>query len=95
MKINVPRVEVQSSAVQHMGKHFDIVLGIDVHWTKTPLPVPLPLPHPFIGLIFDPVEYINISIPVHSALQEKFNLPPSIPLVAQVFVYVKVRAMSI
>ncbi len=55
MKIIAKKANVASTAVQHVAKHFDLVLGIDIHWTKLPMPpFPLPLPHPFIGFIFDP-----------------------------------------
>ena len=56
MKIIAKKANVASTAVQHVAKHFDLVLGIDIHWTKLPMPpFPLPLPHPFIGFIFDPI----------------------------------------
>lgn len=49
--------DIHSTAVEHVGKHFDLVLGVDIHWTKLPFPpFPLPLPHPFIGFIFDPMD---------------------------------------
>lgn len=47
------------------AKHFDPVLGIDIHIIQPPGPVPpIPVPHPFIGFLFDAMEYIPISIPV-------------------------------
>ncbi|HJZ55611.1 MAG TPA: DUF6531 domain-containing protein, partial [Gemmataceae bacterium] len=40
------------------AKHFDPVLGIDIHMIQPPGPVPpVPVPHPFVGLLIDPVEY--------------------------------------
>ena len=43
MKIIAKKANVASTAVQHVAKHFDLVLGIDIHWTKLPMP-PFPLP---------------------------------------------------
>ncbi len=42
-------------------KHFDQVLGTDIHIVLllTPAgPVPTPVPHPFMGVLFDPSDYI-------------------------------------
>lgn len=40
------------------GKHFDPILGIDIHIVQPPGPVPpLPIPHPFIGILIDPMDY--------------------------------------
>lgn len=40
------------------AKHFDPVLGIDIHIIQPPGPVPpIPVPHPFIGMLIDVVEY--------------------------------------
>jgi RHS repeat-associated protein len=41
------------------GKHFDPVLGVDIHIIQPPGPVPpVPIPHPFVGLIIDPMDYV-------------------------------------
>lgn len=40
------------------AKHFDPVLGIDVHVIQPPPPAPpLPVPHPHTGIVFDPMDY--------------------------------------
>jgi len=42
-------------------KHFDPVLGVDVHIVLVPSPagpVPTPVPHPFTGILFDPLDYV-------------------------------------
>jgi uncharacterized Zn-binding protein involved in type VI secretion len=42
-------------------KHFDPVVGIDTHIVLIPTPagpVPTPVPTPFVGLMFDPSDYI-------------------------------------
>jgi RHS repeat-associated protein len=40
------------------AKHFDPVLGIDVHIIQPPPPAPpLPIPHPHTGIVFDPFDY--------------------------------------
>jgi RHS repeat-associated protein len=43
------------------AKHLDPVLGIDVHIVLVPTPagpVPTPVPHPFVGMLFDPQDYV-------------------------------------
>lgn len=43
------------------AKHFDIVMGVDIHIVQPPGPVPpLPIPHPFIGLVWDPMDYVPV-----------------------------------
>ncbi|MEZ6062402.1 MAG: DUF6531 domain-containing protein [Planctomycetaceae bacterium] len=43
------------------AKHFDPVLGIDIHLIQPPGPVPpIPIPHPFIGFLIDPFDYVPI-----------------------------------
>ncbi|WP_189342871.1 DUF6531 domain-containing protein [Ulvibacter litoralis] len=39
----------------------DPVMGIDIHITMIPSPagpIPIPLPYPFVGMIFDPMDYV-------------------------------------
>lgn len=43
------------------AKHFDPVIGVDIHIIQPPGPVPpLPVPHPFIGFLFDAFDYVPI-----------------------------------
>ena len=43
------------------AKHFDPVIGVDIHIIQPPGPVPpVPVPHPFIGFLFDPFDYAPI-----------------------------------
>ena len=43
------------------AKHFDPILGVDVHIIQPPGPVPpVPIPHPFIGMVIDPFDYVPI-----------------------------------
>ena len=42
-----------------IAKHFDPVLGIDIHILITPAG-PIPIPHPHIALILDPIDYIPV-----------------------------------
>ena len=43
------------------AKHFDPVMGVDIHIIQPPGPVPpLPVPHPFVGMLVDPTEYAPI-----------------------------------
>lgn len=42
------------------AKHFDMVMGVDIHIIMIPTPggpVPTPIPHPFVGMMFDPDDY--------------------------------------
>lgn len=41
-------------------KHFDPVMGIDIHIVTIPPVGPVPIPHPHIALILDPMDYIPI-----------------------------------
>jgi RHS repeat-associated protein len=43
------------------AKHFDPVLGVDIHIIQPPGPVPpVPIPHPFVGFLIDPMDYVPI-----------------------------------
>ncbi|OZG72961.1 hypothetical protein BTA51_13460 [Hahella sp. CCB-MM4] len=42
------------------AKHFDPVLGIDIHLVIPPTGTPLPIPHPHIGIVFDVMDYLPI-----------------------------------
>ena len=43
------------------AKHFDPVIGVDIHIVQPPGPVPpIPVPHPFIGFLFDPFDYVPV-----------------------------------
>lgn len=41
-------------------KHFDPVMGIDIHIVTIPPVGPVPIPHPHIALVLDPMDYIPI-----------------------------------
>jgi len=41
-------------------KHFDPIMGIDIHIVTLPPGVPTPMPHPHIGMIIDPMDYVPI-----------------------------------
>jgi len=43
-----------------ISKHFDPVLGIDIHILAIPPAGPIPIPHPHIALIFDVIDYVPI-----------------------------------
>ena len=87
--------DIHSTAVEHVGKHFDLVLGVDIHWTKLPFPpFPLPLPHPFIGFIFDPMEYVHFEICVPGILQQLLKLPAKLPMGASVYVHGRIKATT-
>lgn len=71
------------------AKHFDPVLGVDIHIIQPPGPVPpIPIPHPHVGMIIDPFDYAPIigatvminSIPRAIAGTSGKCLPSHIPL---------------
>jgi RHS repeat-associated protein len=40
------------------AKHFDPVVGVDIHIIQPPGPVPpVPIPHPYVGIVFDAFDY--------------------------------------
>ena len=41
-----------------ISKHFDPVIGIDIHILIIPPAGPVPIPHPHIALVFDPFDYV-------------------------------------
>jgi len=92
--IQVAKPAVHPTATQHTGKHFDIVLGIDIHWTLAPFGI-YPLPHPFIGIIFDVMDYIKFTIPVPSFVRKVFSgLPESIPMGGSIYVHGRHKATT-
>ena len=41
------------------AKHFDPIIGIDIHIIlMPPAAAPTPLPNPFVGIVLDPLDYI-------------------------------------
>ena len=67
---------------QPASKHFDIVLGLDFHFLKIPWPVtPCPVT-PFAALVFDPLDYIHLNLPVMPVYSEAtgFTLAKNIPM---------------
>lgn len=43
------------------AKHFDPVMGVDIHIIQPPGPVPpVPVPHPFIGQVMDVFDYVPV-----------------------------------
>jgi RHS repeat-associated protein len=71
------------------AKLMDPVMGIDIHIVQPPGPVPpIPIPHPFIGMLFDPMDMIPIvgatvlvnSMPRAIAGTAGKALPPHIPI---------------
>ncbi|MEM9985422.1 MAG: PAAR domain-containing protein, partial [Bacteroidota bacterium] len=73
------------------AKHMDPVLGVDIHIILVPTPagpVPTPIPHPFVGMVFDPMDLVPIvgatvmvnGMPVGVAGTGAKNIPPHIPI---------------
>jgi RHS repeat-associated protein len=45
----------------HAITHLNPVLGVDIHIIQPPGPVPpVPIPHPYVGIVFDPADYVPI-----------------------------------
>lgn len=71
------------------AKHFDIVVGLDMHLVQPPGPVPpVPIPHPFVGIVFDPFDYLPLlgstvtvsGLPRAQAGTAVMPIPPHIPI---------------
>jgi hypothetical protein len=71
------------------AKHFDPILGIDVHIVQPPGPVPpVPVPHPHTGMILDPIDYapwIGGTVKVGGLQRAQagtasVSIPPHIPI---------------
>ncbi|MFC3161069.1 hypothetical protein ACFOEQ_23900 [Chryseobacterium arachidis] len=98
IKVNTPAIT--PNAIQHTSKHFDIVLAIDIHWTLIPPPpsfniIPLPLPHPFIGIVFDVMDYIKFTIPIPQFIRNlKPDLPEGIPMGGSIYVHGRHKATT-
>ena len=72
-----------------IGKQFDMIIGVDIHIVQPPGPVPpVPIPHPFIGIVFDPMEFVPFigasilvnGIPRAQAGTAVKSVPPHIPI---------------
>jgi len=73
------------------AKHMDPLVGVDVHIIMIPSPagpIPTPLPHPYVGMVFDPMDYVPIlgatvminGLPRGLAGSSGQALPPHIPM---------------
>lgn len=70
------------------AKHFDPILGIDIHFIITPAGVTVPIPHPYIGLVLDPMDWVPIigaSVKVHGLPRGQAGtagkaIPPHFPI---------------
>jgi RHS repeat-associated protein len=72
-------------------KHMDPLVGIDTHITLIPSPagpIPTPLPNPYVGMVFDPMDYVPFlgatvkinGLPRGIAGGSGQALPPHLPL---------------
>lgn len=92
IQISSNKASFPITANQHAAKHFDFVLGIDLHWTVTPLNwLPLPLPHAFVGVIFDPMDYLTFSISI-PFIKGEDGKPMKIPLGGSVYIHGRHKA---
>src|SRR5262245_24897643 len=70
------------------AKHFDPILGIDIHLIITPAGVTVPIPHPYLGFVIDPMDYVPIlgaTVKVHGLPRGQAGtcgkaIPPHIPI---------------
>ena len=58
-------------------KQMDPVLGVDVHFVNIPpSPAPVPMPHPYIGIMFEPKDFVSCALLFVAA---QFTPPPPPP----------------
>ena len=71
------------------AKHFDPIIGIDIHIIlMPPASAPTPLPNPYIGIVFDPIDYVPVlgatvkinGLPRAQAGTSGLQLMPHLPL---------------
>jgi len=73
------------------AKHMDPLVGVDIHITLIPTPagpIPTPLPNPYVGMVFDPMDYVPKmgatvfinGLPRAVAGSNGQALPPHIPM---------------
>jgi RHS repeat-associated protein len=71
------------------AKHFDVIVGLDVHIVQPPGTVPpVPIPHPFVGIVLDPFDYLPLigssvkvnGLPRAQAGSAGLALPPHLPI---------------
>ncbi|RFM30557.1 RHS repeat-associated core domain-containing protein [Deminuibacter soli] len=82
IKANIPPAQL-SVTPQPASKHFDIVLGLDFHFIKMPPPVVIPCPVvPFAAMVFDPMDYLHITIPAMPVYSGEggFSLQTNVPM---------------
>lgn len=69
--------------------HMHPVLGVDIHIIQPPGPVPpVPIPHPYVGIVFDPADYMPVigsTVSIHGlprgiAGTASKAIPPHIPI---------------
>jgi RHS repeat-associated protein len=84
--VDVPLPEGTSLMIA--AKHFDPILGIDIHLIITPAGVTVPIPHPYIGIVLDPMDWLPIigasvkvnGLPRGQAGTAGKALPPHFPI---------------
>lgn len=82
--VDIPSVPAKKPSLgpQPGAKHFDIILGFDFHFLKVPWPMtPCPVT-PFAAIVFDPMDYIHITLPampVYSS-DKGFTLAKNVPM---------------
>lgn len=53
----------KGQAILPAVKQMDPVMGVDVHMvTIPPSPAPVPMPHPYIGILFNPKDFVSCAI---------------------------------
>ncbi|RFM25649.1 RHS repeat-associated core domain-containing protein [Deminuibacter soli] len=80
IKANIPPPR-PSVTPQLASKHFDIVLGLDFHFLKVPWPItPCPIT-PFAAMVFDPMDYLHITLPAMPAFgADGFSIQKNVPM---------------
>jgi len=56
------------------SKHINTIIGVDIHLVNLPTALNVPMPHPFIGVVFDPIDYLPVlGTQVHVNGQKRAN----------------------
>ncbi len=78
--VEIPTIKSPPSISPQLAiKHFDLVMALDIHWLWIGI-YPVPIPYPFLGMIFDPMDYIHFTITIPAIPLLGLNEPLSIPM---------------
>ncbi len=82
-KVEIPKIKAHTPISPQLAiKHFDLVMALDIHWLWIGI-YPVPIPYPFLGMIFDPMDYIHFTLTIPAIPLLGLNEPLSIPMGAR------------